>query len=129
MSRLTLSQAQAIVAENTPAVLASGKWDPRLIGWSATSDMTEQAVLVAQLACKMAFESAEQSASWRIYRALLAYQSHLDHESGRAFELAAVQRARATSYTAERTAAGAEAIYRFGELLTSGLHHAEPREP
>lgn len=127
MSRLTLSQAQAIVAENTPAVLASGKWDPRLIGWSATSDMTEQAVLVAQLACKMAFESAEQSASWRIYRALLAYQSHLDHEAGRAFELAAVRRAAQSGVGADDAMDG-DAFLRFDEALANGYHHAEPKE-
>ena len=111
MSRLTLSQARERIAALTgPASLI----DPEAIDWTQPD---REAVTLAGLV-QSTDDFGERENIVAVCLALLAYQSHLDHEAGQAFELAAVKRA---------TASQGPAFVGLLQLFDQGLHHAEPK--
>jgi hypothetical protein len=68
------------------------------------------------------------TAARKVAAALLAYSAHLSYEAGRAFELAAVQRAARAAWEEEESPDVVAALHRLGAIFTDGLHHAEPKE-
>lgn len=120
MSRLTLSQARERIA----ALSDSGALvDAACIDWTQPG---REAVTLAGLV-QSTDDFGERENIVAVCLALLAYQSHLDHEAGQAFELAAVRRAAQSGVGADDAMDG-DAFLRFDEALANGYHHAEPKE-
>ena len=120
MSRLTLSQARERIAALTgPTSLI----DPAAIDWTQPD---REAVTLAGLV-QSTQNFGERANIVAVCLALLAYQSHRDHEAGRAFELAAVRHAAQSGVGADDAMDG-DAFLRFDEALANGYHHAEPKE-
>lgn len=128
--RLTLAQAQdairALFAEdgNSPTDALAGLGNPRefarvtLLGLGAMVGASDVDV--------------DAQPTLRLVEILERHQAHLDHEAGRAFELAAVQRFVSDGKQAMGKTGDVGAFMAFSCLLdglATGVHHAEPKEP